>query len=90
MVLSAARLERVGDSRNGAALSGAERRARLSPAPAWPPMNGREKTTEPTARYGVIAAGTRRVSTGRNGDRWTQLILPVSNCGSNASVRVGI
>jgi hypothetical protein len=48
------------------------------------------QTLEPSAEFGVIAAGTRRVSTGRNGDRWTQLILPVSNCGSNASVRVGI
>jgi len=32
----------------------------------------------------------RRVTTGHNGERWTQLILPVSDCGISASVRAGI
>jgi len=28
------------------------------------------------------------VTTGHNRERWTQFILPVSGCGTNASVRV--
>ena len=35
-----------------------------------------------------VVASARRVATGPNGGRRTQLILPVSNLGNNASVRV--
>jgi len=38
----------------------------------------------------VVDPGTRRVTTGRNGERWTRAILPVSAHDINASVRANI
>jgi hypothetical protein len=38
----------------------------------------------------ALSIGMRRVTTGRNRERWTQAILPVSDCDSSASVRADI
>jgi hypothetical protein len=35
-----------------------------------------------------VTPRTHGVTTGHNRERWTQFILPVSGCGTNASVRV--
>jgi hypothetical protein len=50
----------------------------------------RDVFLENLAQRPALSIGMRRVTTGRNRERWTQAILPVSDCDSSVSVRADI
>jgi len=53
----------------------------------YPPTSNSKMKPNPAF---AVDPGTRRVTTGRNGERWTRAILPVSAHDINESVRANI